>query len=83
MVAAVTVLVAELGAPEAPLRYADLQGSLALQVWLGDHLIEGDLRERALERIGGAAEVGVELEAAGVEVYALWLAPELLVEAAS
>lgn len=80
MVAALHVLLAEVGAPDALVRFADLQGSLAIQVWLGDTPVVIDLRERVLEAVAAAVEGAPELVAAAVEVYAVWLTPDLLVE---
>jgi hypothetical protein len=80
LVAAVIQLLSSLGAADAPLRYVEVHGCLAIQVWLGDHEVEGDVRERALEAISGAAEEAPELWAAGVELYAVWLKSELLTE---
>ncbi|MDP2304533.1 MAG: hypothetical protein Q8P18_00730 [Pseudomonadota bacterium] len=82
MVAALHVLLAEVGAPDALVRFDDLQGSLAIQVWLGDTPVVVDLRERVMEAVAGAVEGAAELQAAALEVYAVWLAPDLLVEAA-
>ena len=80
IVAAVFRLLREIGAAEAPVEYFEVHECLALQVWLGDHVIRGDLREQALEHIGGAYESGPELVNAAVEVYGVWLRPELLTE---
>ncbi len=83
LVAAVHTLLAESGAPDALVRYADVQGSLALQVWLGDTPVAADLRERVMEAIAVAVEGAPELVTAGLDVYAIWLTPDLLVEDAS
>jgi hypothetical protein len=80
LVSAVLGLLLELEAPDAPVRYVDLHGCLAIQVWLGDHTINVDPKEHLLERIAAAVENAPELEAAGVEVYAVWLTPDLLAE---
>jgi hypothetical protein len=83
LVAALYSLLGAMGAAQAPVRFAELQGCLAVQVWLGDHAVEEDLRDRVLEAISAAVEEAPELEAAGVEVFAVWLTPDLLAEAAS
>ena len=80
VVAALHVLLAEVGAPEALVRFADLQGNLAIQVWLGDTPVVIDLRERVMEAVAGAVEGAPELQAAVLEVNAVWLPPDLLVE---
>ncbi|MFZ5476495.1 MAG: hypothetical protein ACOZNI_06920 [Myxococcota bacterium] len=81
VVAAVFRLLREVGAPEAPVRFLEVHGSLAIQVWLGDSEVTGDFRERALDNVQRAWDEAVELGAASVEVYAAWLRPELLAEA--
>jgi len=80
LVAAVHALLDEVGASEAMVRFAELHGSLALQVWLGELQVVPDLRDRFLEGVAGAVEGAPELEAAGIEVYAVWLTPDLLME---
>lgn len=77
VVAAVNSLAARIGAPDAPIAFTSLNGLLTIQLWLGDHDIQADLREVAtgvLDVTSGAPE----LEAAKLEVYALWLPPEVL-----
>jgi hypothetical protein len=80
LVAAVHALLGEVGAAEAVVRFADLHGSLALQVWLGDTQVVPDLRDRLLEGVAGSVEGAPELNAAGIEVYAVWLTPDILME---
>ena len=80
VVTAVFRLLREIGADDAPVEYFEVHECLALQVWLGDHAIRGDLREQTLEHIGRAYEDGPELTGASVEVYGVWLRPELLTE---
>jgi hypothetical protein len=80
MVAAVFRLLARIDAADAPVRYLDVHGCLGVQVWLGDHEVEGDMREGLLERLAAAAEEAVDLWGAGVEVYCVWVRPELLGE---
>lgn len=80
MIGAVFRMLHLLDAADAPVRYLDVHGCLGIQVWLGDHEVEGDLREIALEQVAAAADEATELWAAGVEVYTVWLQPELLGE---
>ncbi len=75
---AVFRLLDALGASDAPVHYDEVHGNLAIQVWLGDHVVEGELRERTLELIEGAYEEAAELWAASVEIYTVWVRPELL-----
>lgn len=78
VLAAVFRLLGVVGAADAPVQYDEVHGNLAIQVWLGDHAVEGDLRERTLDAIAGAYEEAAELWAAGVEIYTVWVRPELL-----
>ena len=73
-------LLKDIGAADAPVEYFEVHECLALQAWLGDHTIRGDLREQTLERIGRAADDGPELANAALEIYGVWLRPELLTE---
>ncbi|MDP2315987.1 MAG: hypothetical protein Q8P41_24030 [Pseudomonadota bacterium] len=83
IVAAIQTVLADVGAPDALVRFDELQGNLAVQVWLGDTLVAPDLRERVLECVATAVEGARELQAAAVEVCAVWLTPDLLAEASS
>lgn len=83
LVGALYKLLGTLGAAHAPVRFSDIQGNLGVQVWLGDHPIGEELREQVLEGISDAVAGAPELEAAGLEVYAVWLTPDLLAEAVS
>lgn len=80
LVAAVSRALAAVGAADAPVQYGEVHGCLAIQVWLGDHEVEGDLREVTLEQISLLVDDAPELRAAGLEVYGVWVRPELLVE---
>lgn len=82
-VSAVSRLLASVNAGDAPVQFTELHGSLAIQVWLGDCEIHGDLNERALEEIGAAREEAAELQSAGIELYGLWVRPALLAEEGS
>jgi hypothetical protein len=74
----------DVGAPEAPVRFVEVQGCLGIQVWLGDAGVPAeDFRERALEALQGAWDLAPELDAARLEVYAVWLRPEALQETES
>ena len=79
VVTALFMLLREIGALDAVVRYFEIHGCLAVQVWLGDHLVPDDLQERTLDLIQTMSAEAVELEVAGVDLYALWLLPGLLV----
>jgi hypothetical protein len=81
LVAALYRLLGELDAAGAPVRFETVQGNLTIQVWLGDQLVPDDLRERAMDAVAAAVDGAPELAAAGLEVYAVWLTPDLLAEA--
>lgn len=80
VVAAVSRLLAAVGAGSAPIQYTELAGCLAVQVWLGDCEIVGDLNERALEEIDALREEAEELSAAGIELYGLWVRAAMLAD---
>ncbi len=79
MVAALHRLLRDLGAPDAMVEYVEVHGCLALQTWLADHEVIGDLQERTLEHIARAYEDSPELAHAAIEVHAAWIRPELLI----
>lgn len=80
LVAATFRLLRAVGAPDAPVQYGAVHGCLAIQVWLGDHEVSADLRELFLEHLAAAFDEATELAAARVEVYGVWVRPELLTE---
>jgi hypothetical protein len=82
-VSAVHELLVSVGAVDATVRFASLHESLAIQVWLGEAPGGGDLREPVMEHLGTAFEAAPELHSAGLEVYAVWIAPDLLAEGAA
>jgi hypothetical protein len=80
VVAAVSRVLIAVEASEAPVQYLEVNGCLAIQVWLGDVEVKGELRERMLEEIEALREDAAELNAAGVALYGLWVRPSLLVD---
>lgn len=80
VVAAVSRVLIGVEASEAPVQYLEVNGCLAIQVWLGDVEVRGELRERMLEEIEALREDAAELNAAHVELYGLWVRPSLLVD---
>lgn len=79
VVGAVSATLAELGAASAPVQYAPFEGRLAIQVWLGGHSLNGDVRaslDAAIAKLGASsAELAVARLSAGV----VWLPPEAIV----
>lgn len=80
VMAAVSRVLNAVDAATAPVQCLEVHGCLAIQVWLGDVEIRGELRERTLEEIEALREEAAELVAAKVELYGLWVRPGLLVE---
>jgi hypothetical protein len=80
VVAAVSRLLGAVGAGAAPIQYTELAGCLAIQVWLGDCDLQGDIKERALEEIEALREEAEELSAAGIELYGLWVRAAMLAD---
>lgn len=81
LLAALFGLLTDIGAADAPVQYDAVRGNLAVQVWLGDHTVTADLREATFEHFSQVYEEAIELWAAGVEVYTVWVRPELLLGA--
>lgn len=76
-------LLADAGASDAPVEYFDLYGCLAMQAWVAEQNVTLDLREASLARIRATAEASSEWSDAGVAIYGVWLAPDLLSEGAA
>lgn len=79
-VAGVHHLLAALHAADAPVRYLEVHGCVAIQVWLGETDVGADLADRAVEALASAWDRAAELDSAGLEVYTVHLRPELLAE---
>ncbi len=77
VVAAASELARRVGAPDAPITFTSVDGNLTVQLWLGDHEIDGDLRESATGLLDVTADAP-DFGAAKIEVYALWLPPSVL-----
>lgn len=80
VIAAVSRLLNAVGAGDAPMQYVDHHDCLAIQVWLGDSTLDGDLNERAVEEVEALREEADELAAAGIELYAYWVRPTQLAD---
>lgn len=78
VVGAIGATLNALGAPDAPVQFADYRGNLAIQVWLGDEETEGDLKEIFVAQIDRMREEAAELAAVGLELYTAWLDPEVV-----
>ena len=78
IIAAFYRLLHQIGATDAPVRFSPVEDGLSLSIWLGDHQVPLDLRDRAMEAIQSVHEDAEELEAVGLEVYGFWLSPDLV-----
>lgn len=78
VVAAIGAALKSVGVPDAPIQYADYQGKLAIQVWLGDKAPQGDLREALVAEFDGLGELSSELQAVRLELHTAWLDPEVV-----
>lgn len=68
----------EVGAADAPLHYAEYENALAIQVWLGDSEVKGNI-ERVLDdlidEVNGKA---AEFEAGRLRLQMVWVEPEVV-----
>jgi hypothetical protein len=78
VVAALGVALRDVGAADAPVRYASEGGRLAVQVWLGDADVVGSVKDALSAGFDRIHEESGELRAANVELYVAWLDPEIL-----
>lgn len=78
MIAAFYRMLNQMGAANAPVRFSPMDDGLSLSIWLGDHLVPSDLKDRAMEAIQSVHEDAADLEAVSLEVYGFWLSPELV-----
>lgn len=79
VVGALATMLAEVGASDAPLQYAPYEKMLAIQVWLGDSEVQGDIRqalERQVSRLRGSAS---ELKVTHLETWLAWLPPDAII----
>jgi hypothetical protein len=80
VIAALSLALRDLGAEAAPVRYVDEGGNLAVQVWLGDSALRGDVKDALSAGFDRIHEEAGELRAANLELYVAWLDPEILAE---
>jgi hypothetical protein len=68
----------EVGAADAPLQYAEYENALAIQVWLGDSEVKGNI-ERVLDdlidEVNGKA---AEFESGRLRLQMVWVEPEVV-----
>jgi len=68
----------DVGAEDAPMRFTDRGGLLAIQVWLADNDVQGDLRGALAAGLDALNDDARELRAAAIELYGAWLEPAVL-----
>jgi hypothetical protein len=78
MVAAASELARQAGVPDAPIAYRSFEGNLTIQIWFGENEVSGNLREMAAGMLDQVKEEAAEYTCARVELYTLWLPPDVL-----
>lgn len=78
VVGALGTMLAEIGASEAPLQYAPYEGKLAVQVWLGESQVQGDIKSALERQVSRLKSQGTELKVTRLEPYLVWLAPDAI-----
>lgn len=78
VVAALGVALRDVGAADAPVRYASEGGRLSVQVWLGDAHVVGSVKDALSAGFDRIHEESGGLRAANLELYVAWLDPEIL-----
>ncbi len=79
IVGALATMLAEIGASEAPLQYAPYEGKLAIQVWLGESEVQGDLKQSLERQVSRLKSQAAELRVTRLEPYLVWLAPDAII----
>lgn len=79
VVGALSALLAEVGAADAPMQYAPYEDKLAVQVWLGDSEVTGDIRSTFEALIDGLKREAAELRVTRLEPYLVWLSPDAII----
>ncbi len=79
VVGALSALLAEVGAADAPMQYAPYEGKLAIQVWLGDSEVTGDIRTSFEALIEELKHEAGELRVTRLMPYVVWLSPDAII----
>lgn len=79
VVGALATMLAEIGASEAPLQYAPYEGKLAIQVWLGESEVQGDIKQSLERQVNRLKTQATELKVTRLEPYLVWLAPDAII----
>ena len=81
VVGAVSGALKRVGAPDAPVQYAPYeygQGQLAIQVWLADSAVSGDLRAALEAELATVNARASEVRACALRVAVSWQSPEVI-----
>lgn len=79
VVGALATMLAEVGASEAPLQYAPYEKMLAIQVWLGDSEVQGDLKQALERQVNRLRNTATELRITRLEPYLAWLPADAII----
>ena len=78
VVGAVGGMLKAVGAADAPIQFAEYENALAIQVWLGDTDVQGNVKpvlEDLFDEMNGKA---AEFEAGRIQLGLVWLDPECI-----
>ncbi len=78
VVACVGQMLSEVGAADAPLQYAEYENALAIQVWLGDSEVKGNLARVLDDLIDEMNGKSAEFEAGRMRLQMVWVEPEVV-----
>jgi len=78
LMGAVGATLQAVGASDASVQFADYRGLLAIQVWLGDQEVQGDLKEVFGAQIDRMRDEALELHTVCLELYTAWLDPRVV-----
>jgi len=78
IVGAVGGMLNAIGASDAPIQYAEYENALAIQVWLGDSEVQGNVKPVLEDLIDEVNTKAAELEAGRLRIGLVWLEPEVI-----
>ena len=78
VVGCVGKMLQEVGAADAPLQYAEYENALAIQVWLGDSEVKGNLTRVLDDLIDEVNGKSAEFEAGRLRLQMVWVEPEVV-----
>ena len=82
VVGAISAMLNRVGASDAPMQYAPYQGHLAIQVWLGDANLSGDVQKVLEEEVGRIQQDASELRVCQLQADITWINPEIIAPSA-